>query len=1402
MKRFFSLFCALALIFVMCPVSAQAAVPADFVGLVLTAPSDVTVKLYSGFDGGSVIAPDYTETGSTNSYYYSGIATGNYRYISTGTGYIKTTKCIYMSAAEVAVKTVVDATPAKATGTGWETPYVNRYSDEAIELALKDDISQWPKYAEVFTTPWFTGPHGEQQMTTQDQMENFVYGLDDANDDMYIYSLGTSSSEKNFNIPVVFFSSDDLSSATTLKSAAAKLDPQKPTILYRAQVHGNEPAAGEGALGVIKRLDGTFGESVLDKVNVCIIPRMNPDGAYKFERYLDSGDDPNRDHLKVANEETRVYLALYRMLMPEILIDGHEYSTSIGAAYLTDGDITISVGHSIANTEEFGEVGIDMMLNTFDAMAENGLNYRFYSQCINGYNPNVGGQYVSRQGTLFFLLESRGIRAGLDYFARRVVSHVVSAESIITQAANNADEIVQLVADERAKIIADGATYEETDQVILATGGREDTNYTYNMKRYYQKGVTNKLTTTPEVYDIILRSRTAPTAYVIAAGESYTDTVLELMDKQGIKYKFLPAGAQVMLQQYTGTTTEASLTDETKVSFPKGAYVFCKNQYNGIILSMLMEPDCDDAGVNNATLAQQGILTPTDGVFPIYRYIHDLNKSGTIDYDSSAMAPQTLWVTNPDEIGKTGTVNGLDILRRYEYRAQGTSEYTAVPAGSSTIKGLEPGVYYIRFCDTASADAIITVAYTSNVERTVYLNGDAETNGDGYTEATATNTIESAYAQLTDLMLGAPEGTSGKIVVIGNYRLSGDTVKLPTHTFPVVITGKTAQDGLVYAPTTSTQADRQLVLGGPTTFEAMTLHYDSTRTLSAIYAAGHPFVVGENVTHIPASSGYPLNIVGGTYNGSVESTDITIRSGVWKNVYVGGFACTVGTTAKLTMTGGEVVTGLYSNYRKNVADSVTIDISNTKIGALYCGNAFKENLSADVTLTLGEGFSCPTVYAGSRDEGNLTGTVTIIVDGADLTDTALYGVCKNVNETGATIEKSVLLLKDGTLGSFEGFEEVILDTSKGGTVIPAGDLTVDSVIGGGSVQLGNSNKLTVSGTISGATGIIVASPAADTVYAASATNAENSFVMNGTDYLAAQQENETYNWIYTSLSGYAATVTSGDLQYNSATLKGALSNCAENALITLTDDCTEAVTVPVSVQLDLNGHSITEVTVADGETLYGFDSNTADFDISNGKYGKILEVEGNVVGAPATTLRDVSMMIEEADGISFHAVSLNIDSMVLRPSEVGLYFNNDFRADELALANIQSYGVAMSTQGAPGENTMQNPNHYTAFKKNTDGAMTAGTSSLLYGVMKVANADEANQKNAATPVYGRAYVKTTDGQYLFGCTQVRSLQEQVELADEKYTPTTMPQSILDLYSTYASVMDNWNIPNIQAAVNS
>ena len=103
---------------------------------------------------------------------------------------------------------------------------------------------------------------------------------------------------------------------------------------------------------------------------------------------------------------------------------------------------------------------------------------------------------------------------------------------------------------------------------------------------------------------------------------------MELMDKHGITYTFIPKGSKVMLQQYG----EKGLLEETKVTFPEGAYVFCKNQIQGFNLSQLMEPQIEDHGTTKGTLVAQNIIHLEKGKYPIYRYIRDLNENGFIDY--------------------------------------------------------------------------------------------------------------------------------------------------------------------------------------------------------------------------------------------------------------------------------------------------------------------------------------------------------------------------------------------------------------------------------------------------------------------------------------------------------------------------------------------------------------------------------------------------------------------------------------------------------------------------------------------------------------------------------------------------------------------------------------------------
>ena len=172
--------------------------------------------------------------------------------------------------------------------------------------------------------------------------------------------------------------------------------------------------------------------------------------------------------------------------------------------------------------------------------------------------------------------------------------------------------------------------YNTKDTIHLDLKSAEDLTLQHTARSHDQvTGAATEKLTIPKVYTAIERERVAPTAYVIPAEGS--EQILKLMDMHAIEYQYIPEGSTVKLQQYIAGET-VTLSTETSVTFPGGAYVFCKNQVRGIILSMLMEPDVDDLAEQKGTLVQQGLISAKDGKFPIYRYIHDLNSDGFIDY--------------------------------------------------------------------------------------------------------------------------------------------------------------------------------------------------------------------------------------------------------------------------------------------------------------------------------------------------------------------------------------------------------------------------------------------------------------------------------------------------------------------------------------------------------------------------------------------------------------------------------------------------------------------------------------------------------------------------------------------------------------------------------------------------
>jgi hypothetical protein len=113
---------------------------------------------------------------------------------------------------------------------------------------------------------------GRTNFTSYAEMRKFLADLGARAPDMRMRIVGRSQDERD--IPLVVFAHPPTASAAELAANG------KPTVLVIGQQHGNEPAGGEAALAL--QLAGER-RAVLDRVNVLIVPRANPDGAQNFK---------------------------------------------------------------------------------------------------------------------------------------------------------------------------------------------------------------------------------------------------------------------------------------------------------------------------------------------------------------------------------------------------------------------------------------------------------------------------------------------------------------------------------------------------------------------------------------------------------------------------------------------------------------------------------------------------------------------------------------------------------------------------------------------------------------------------------------------------------------------------------------------------------------------------------------------------------------------------------------------------------------------------------------------------------------------------------------------------------------------------------------------------------------
>lgn len=92
--------------------------------------------------------------------------------------------------------------------------------------------------------------------------------------------------------------------------------------------HGNESGGEANILALIGQLHANSSRAtiLLERLDIIVLPRYNPDGAFYYQRYLPDNLDPNRDHITATHMQTRAIKSLLNHFQPHIAVDMHDFS--------------------------------------------------------------------------------------------------------------------------------------------------------------------------------------------------------------------------------------------------------------------------------------------------------------------------------------------------------------------------------------------------------------------------------------------------------------------------------------------------------------------------------------------------------------------------------------------------------------------------------------------------------------------------------------------------------------------------------------------------------------------------------------------------------------------------------------------------------------------------------------------------------------------------------------------------------------------------------------------------------------------------------------------------------------------------------------------------------------------
>jgi Zinc carboxypeptidase len=382
--------------------------------------------------------------------------------------------------------------------------------------------------------------------------------------DLRVRILGRS--QEGRDIPLLVFA------RPAAADGAEVLKNGKPTVLIIGLQHGNEPAGGEAALALAGQLASGDRAAVLDRLNVLIVPRGNPDGAYHFVRGLHDGNDVNRDHLLQLTPEGQALGRVATEFQPDVVLDCHEFGVKtrwlekFGALQGYDALIQYA---TVSNLPALVVQVSERMFRQPLVRALDAAELRhswYYTSSYNmtdpvvsmgGVVPDTGRNIGGLRNAVSFLIETRGVGIGRAHFKRRVYTHLVAMNAFLDAAAQNGDVLLSQLRAVRRQVAGEAGQGD-----IIISGVATPTRHTLQMIDPETGNDKQVEVAWRDALELQVRlQRPRPYGYVLAAGETKAARHLRQL---GVTVMRVVADERIDVQRYRITSREEAKKEDVR----------------------------------------------------------------------------------------------------------------------------------------------------------------------------------------------------------------------------------------------------------------------------------------------------------------------------------------------------------------------------------------------------------------------------------------------------------------------------------------------------------------------------------------------------------------------------------------------------------------------------------------------------------------------------------------------------------------------------------------------------------------------------------------------------------------------------------------------------------------------